>query len=69
MMRKFVGLLLLLAAGGYFAINNIEGLDQLKLRPKAGDPQTTEVDNMRRRRSIEKRTPFAWPRSIFKCSA
>ncbi len=36
MLRKFVGFLLLLAAGGYFAFNNIDGLDQLKLRPKGG---------------------------------
>jgi endonuclease/exonuclease/phosphatase family metal-dependent hydrolase len=40
MMRKLMGFLLLLAAGGYFAIHNIEGLDQLKLRtPAAGQSQ------------------------------
>jgi len=42
MMRKLVGFLLLLAAGGYFAIHNIEGLDHLKLRTPAGGPPQEE---------------------------
>ncbi len=37
MLRKLVGFVLLLAAGGYFALNNIDGLDRLKLRSKGGD--------------------------------
>ena len=40
MMRKLVGFMLLLAVGGYFAVKNIDGLDQLRLRPKAGEPQS-----------------------------
>jgi endonuclease/exonuclease/phosphatase family metal-dependent hydrolase len=44
MMRKLFGFLLLLAAGGYYAINNIDGLDQLKLRERGGTSKQSEYD-------------------------